>query len=370
MGTDTFGNSPFVLRTALACGASSRQNIPVEFPARETMSIRIAGEEKRIGLALSGGGFRAAAFHLGVFRKLEEHDLLAKVDLLSCVSGGSIAGAFLASRWNEATALDELETYLRTRSIAVSSVIGGLLDPFSSRLDKLADSYDDHLFGRKSLGTLAAGPRVYLNATSMVTGNMFSFVAGANKPTEMGEWELGFCAADQYPISKAVAASSSFPPVFPPLRLDQDVYPAAQAEFVTLSDGGVYDNLGVNPLFRERNDLDYLLVSDGGKPFAVDERPSEAGAAVLTEAIGILMEQVRGLQFRRLQLWSSVEKTKAIWFSIDSTEGEKQPGDATFSSNIGTNLRKLSEPEMAVLTRHGAALIEARLRAYAPELLG
>jgi NTE family protein len=82
------------------------------------MTIRIDGEEKRIGLALSGGGFRAAAFHLGVFRKLQEHDLLAKVDLLSCVSGGSIAGAFLASRWNQATVLNELETYLRTRSIA------------------------------------------------------------------------------------------------------------------------------------------------------------------------------------------------------------------------------------------------------------
>lgn len=53
------------------------------------MSIIINGEEKRIGLALSGGGFRAAAFHLGVFRKLKELGLLWKIDVLSCVSGGS-----------------------------------------------------------------------------------------------------------------------------------------------------------------------------------------------------------------------------------------------------------------------------------------
>lgn len=333
------------------------------------MPIEINGNQKRIGLALSGGGFRAAAFHLGVFRKLREHNLLDKVDLLSCVSGGSIAGAFLASRWRDPAVLDDLDRYLRTRSIAVSSVIGGLLDPFASRLDKLADAYDDHLFNQKSLDALAGGPRVYLNTTNLVTGNMFSFVAGGGKPAEMGDYELGFHPAGQFPISRAVAASSSFPPVFPPLKLEQALYPSAQSEFVTLSDGGVYDNLGVNPLFRDRNDLDYLLVSDGGKPFSIDERPADSGTAVLTEAIGILMEQVRGLQFRRLELWSKVEGATPIWFSIDSHVGEQQPGDAAFASGIGTNLKKLSDPEMAVLTRHAGALLEARLRAHAPELL-
>src|SRR5689334_3415538 len=128
------------------------------------MSIQLGGTAKRIGLALSGGGFRAAAFHLGVFRCLRQHNLLDKLDLLTCVSGGSIAGAFLASRWGQADPLTELDQYLRTRSIAVSSVIGGLLDPFASRLDKLADSYDDQLFHQETLDDLAAGPRVYFNA--------------------------------------------------------------------------------------------------------------------------------------------------------------------------------------------------------------
>ena len=60
------------------------------------MAIKINGEEKRIGLALSGGGFRAAGFHLGVMRELQRLGLLAKLDLISCVSGGSIAGGTLA----------------------------------------------------------------------------------------------------------------------------------------------------------------------------------------------------------------------------------------------------------------------------------
>ena len=151
------------------------------------MTILIGNEQKRVGLALSGGGFRAVAFHLGVFRKLHELGLLWKLDLLTCVSGGSIAGAFLACHWGEDDALDKLETYLRTTSIAVSSVIGGIIDPFHSRLDKLAATYERDLYGPRTLASLKNGPRLYLNATNLATGNMFFFVTGGGGDSEMGE---------------------------------------------------------------------------------------------------------------------------------------------------------------------------------------
>ena len=47
----------------------------------------------KVGLALSGGGFRAALFHIGVLAKLAELDMLRHVEVISCVSGGSIIGA-------------------------------------------------------------------------------------------------------------------------------------------------------------------------------------------------------------------------------------------------------------------------------------
>lgn len=335
------------------------------------MSILINGQEKRIGLALSGGGFRAAAFHLGVFRKLRDLGLLWKLDLLTCVSGGSIAGAFLACHWGEDDALDALDSYLRTRSIAASSVIGGVLDPFASRLDKLAGSYERDLYGQRTLGSLRPGPRLYLNTTNLATGNMFFFVTGGNGAAEMGEWELGTTAAPDFPVSRAVAASSAFPPVFPPLKVDRSEYPVAGVDYVTLADGGVYDNLGVNPLLRKRNALDYLLVSDAGKPFSIDEWPTESGAAVLVAAIGILMEQVRGLQFKRLELNAlATGGARPVWFSIDSTVGEAREGDAAFASSIGTNLSRLSAAELAVLDRHAGALLSHRIQTYSPELLG
>jgi len=50
--------------------------------------------DSKIGLALSGGGFRASIFHLGVIRRLEELGLMKKVSVISSVSGGSIIAAY------------------------------------------------------------------------------------------------------------------------------------------------------------------------------------------------------------------------------------------------------------------------------------
>ena len=118
----------------------------------------------------------------------------------------------------------------------------------------------------------------------------------------MGEHELGVPDAADFPINKAVAASLAFPPVFPPLRLELDSYPpAAAVEYVTLTDGGIYDNLGVNPTLRSRNALDYVIISDGGKPFAIEDHPTQSGSIVLKEGLGIMMEQIRGLEFDRIE---------------------------------------------------------------------
>jgi NTE family protein len=335
------------------------------------MSILIGNIQKRIGLSLSGGGFRAAAFHLGVMRKLHKLALLDRIDLISCVSGGSIAGAFLALNWKSPSVLNELENYLLTRSIAVSSVIGGILDPFESRIDKLANSYDDDLFKGATLSNLKSGPRIYLNATNLSTGNMFFFVAGGAGPSEIGEHELGVVSGENFGVARAVAASSAFPPVFPPLKLSAKEYPPGVSfDYVTLTDGGIYDNMGINPALRERNDINYLIVSDGGKPFANDSNPTESGALVLKAELDIMMEQIRGLEFDRLEHRHKAQSGPApLWFSIDSINGEEREGDAAMASSISTNLAALKKPQLDVLVRHGSSLVEARIRKYAPELI-
>src|SRR3569833_1418467 len=61
----------------------------------ENRLITTPNGTRRFGLALSGGGYRAAGFHLGTLRKLHELGLLEKVAVLSTISGGSITGAAL-----------------------------------------------------------------------------------------------------------------------------------------------------------------------------------------------------------------------------------------------------------------------------------
>ena len=174
-----------------------------------------------------------------------------------------------------------------------------------------------------------------------------------------------------FSLARAVAASSAFPPVFPPLRLESPEYiPASQVDYVTLADGGVYDNMGVNPTLRARNALDYLIVSDGGKPFATDAQPTESGAMVLKAALDIMMEQIRGLEFDRMEHRHKAGLgPKSMWFSIDSVVGQAQDGDAQFASSIATNLMALNAAQRAVLIRHGGALVESRISGYAPELI-
>ncbi len=331
-------------------------------------------QDKRIGLALSGGGFRAAAYHVGALRELNRLGLLEKVDLLSGVSGGSIVAAYLALNWGDQTrltaALDELSDYLQNNSIAVSSFLKGMFSPFHTRIDRLADAYADGLFGKANLQSFLNGPRIYLGATNLGTGDYFFFVGGGGGKAEAGEHELGVVDAGNVLISDAVAASSAFPPVYPPLRLREDQYsPEKLQGYVTLTDGGVYDNLGVNPLVRPRNKLDYAIVSDGGMPFSLDAQPTESGAIVLKRGIDIMMEQIRGLEFQRLKLLHEVGRgPKPLWFSIDSLVGESRHGDSRQASSIGTNLAALSDREYQVLSRHGGALILDRLRRYAKDL--
>lgn len=73
----------------------------LENPAEKTLRDFLGGNfdavtsvrRGKIGLALSGGGFRASLYHIGVLARLAELDLLRNVEYLSCVSGGSIVGA-------------------------------------------------------------------------------------------------------------------------------------------------------------------------------------------------------------------------------------------------------------------------------------
>jgi hypothetical protein len=125
----------------------------------------------KIGLALSGGGFRAAFFHVGVLARLAELGILPRVEVISTVSGGSIVGAayylMLKNRLEEegkgqlvdgeyvelvhrveAKLLAAVRKNLRGRLVANPVKTVFMAWPSYSRSDRIGDLYDRHLYKR------------------------------------------------------------------------------------------------------------------------------------------------------------------------------------------------------------------------------
>lgn len=264
--------------------------------------------DRRIALALSGGGVRAAAFHLGVLRFLGEHQLLEKVTYISTVSGGSLLAGMVFSqndyRWPTSQEFQEKVhpaiSHMMQRYDLQWSYIGRLfLLPwnwlrFAHRANVLADAIRATWKIRAPLSRLPPKPVWAINGTTMETGRRWRF--RAELPTgdaaifAMGDGELGETDASSFPLASAMATSAAFPGGISPLRIPacgrdwtawrysgkgvrakESVRPLYSAYHV--ADGGVYDNLGLEPLFdvskgeiRSGTDANFLLVSDAGAP--------------------------------------------------------------------------------------------------------
>ena len=126
----------------------------------------------KIGLALSGGGFRASLYHLGVLAQLAEMDVLRNVEVVSCVSGGSILGAhyYLKVRDLLQKKTEEeitREDYLRIVHEMIDEFVSGVqqnirmrvaVNPLKnlkmfwssdySRTTRIAELYERHLYAR------------------------------------------------------------------------------------------------------------------------------------------------------------------------------------------------------------------------------
>jgi NTE family protein len=278
----------------------------------------MALDGKTLGLALSGGGYRATLFSLGSLWRLNDAGLLGKLDRITSVSGGSILMGVLAHRWrqlqfdngragNFAKIVAEPVRTFCAQTIDIGAGLAGLLVPFKTAGDFLADRYEKDLFGKTMLKDLpvandSGNPKFIFYATNMQTGRSFRF-----RQDMLADYMLGISRTTNVPLSVAVAASSAFPPIFSPIILKTD--PAAWSEGaklpnlealrkrIVLADGGVYDNMGLESLI---DNVDIAMVSDAGAPFAIEESPAEDNVFQLGRVRDILIDQTRALRKRWL----------------------------------------------------------------------
>lgn len=347
------------------------------------------GIADQIGLAMSGGGFRATLFHVGSLRRLAELGILGRVGRVSSVSGGSIVAGRLAQAWPQFAASPTVEAYedliaepLRAfcrRSIDAPAIIEGLLSPWTSGAKEVEEEYARHLFDIR-LDQLPDSPTFVINATNMQTGRSFRFTKAY-----MGDYRIGLVRNPRLPLAKAVAASSAFPPLLSPVVLkDPGSFEAVEGADLAgnpaytrklyLTDGGVYDNLGLETVW---NRCATVLVSDAGAPFSIGETVKTDLVQQTMRALDVATDQSRSLRKRALiDDFKRTERRGSYW-GIDTDILDYQLEDALRCkpervlplAKIRTRLNRFSDHEQGELINWGYALADAAIRKHAPSLI-
>jgi NTE family protein len=365
----------------------------VKDDARETTS-EAASEgllADGMGLALSGGGYRAMLFHLGVLRALNGLGLLPSLTRVSSVSGGSITAGTLACHWRKlsfddrgrATNFDDEVTErlcaLASRSIDIRAGLRAFL-PGTRSSHAVRDVYRKLLVGDATLQDLPAdgeAPRFILTAANVQTGALFRM----SRPY-MADWKLGRWRAPALTLATAMAASSAFPPFLSPLAVEPGALPdEPEPEFksqnearysrlcrrIVLTDGGVYDNFGLEPLHKR---LRTILVSDAGQRLDYHVKPWLNWFSQLLRIREMFDDQVRALRMRWLAEHFDQGQRHGVYFSIRGEivtrdiwdSGAGAAPESVRLAAIATRLKALPRAVQEALMGWGAQQCMAALR--------
>lgn len=420
-------------------------------------------DTQKIGLCLSGGGFRAALYHIGTLAALAEAGLLHQVEVLSTVSGGSIIGAYYYLKVKELLEtprteppgpqdyLDLIKEIERDFLAAVQKNLRArlLLNPLKTaqimleedytRSDRVAELLDQCFFQpitRKSglrLEEIHITPCAYknqqldvdahkrekdeykipiltINATTLNTGHPWHFTGSwLGEPARSYEDQIeqntnvvlpqlrfdGYYQEDYkngipreqcrkvtdaqlrkmktITLADAVAASAAVPGIFPPLPI-HDLYhnSAGQEIVVELSDGGVFDNQGLDTLLTEK--CTHVFISDAGGQLE-DERILGADmASVLQRANNVMMGRIRGMGYAGLELRLKQAKPDPLQVYaythlrqvLDKPGGLPGPGNLDGGivyrlSGVRTDLDSFTELEAYALMYHAYTLAQYRI---------
>lgn len=354
-----------------------------------------------IGIAISGGGSRAAIFSAAVLFELERYGLLQQVDVISSVSGGSFTAAYyvLSSddpqkgpptiegsarpRWDPQVVFPKLQKNFIAKWIWKSLWLPNILRYWYTYYDRtdvmvgvIADTlYDTSWF--KGTGFLFRDlnpqrPYLILNATDN---------------TDTGEETSGtrvFCftkecfgkiqsSIDRYSLAHAVMASAAFPAVFQSVTLKD--YSQREDLYVHLFDGGASDNLGITALteiLKEKTDTHakkLIIVIDAHTAgYGKDPRDPNPRHLIdyyidtnFIDAYETLMAELRYGKTSELQQWLEANNGKLIHLQYgDLKQGHPELYEAV--ARIRTNL-DITKKEAACLKQAARVMIEEKVEA-------
>lgn len=283
---------------------------------------------RKLALALSGGGVRAMAFHMGVLRFLAQLGELENVAEISTVSGGSLLIGLLfgttKKRWPSSTEYlnvrhSELRKTLLGTDIQMGTLGRLIFRPscwryMNSRPNVVALTIYEDWRIRGVLDDLPRTPRWSINCTTAETGRSFRFKDG-----RLGDYKTGYAEAGKLPLAAAMAISAAFPVGLGPFKLfasrfewwkkpdwdaPQEVSIPPPFKDLHLYDGGVYDNLGLEPFFdagkgtSKKGAPSGIIVSDAGAPLVRGFGFSALNPLRMKRLMDVMMDQNRAVRVR------------------------------------------------------------------------
>ena len=372
----------------------------------------MAVNDLKIGIALSGGGVRAAVFHLGLLGRLAEDGLLEKITRISTVSGGTLVTGLIYSiagnKWPTSDfylnkCLVRTRHYLTRTDIQRGALLSGGFRPkdlIHRRAKLISRSMQDCWGISGSLNDVPFEPRWVLNATTYESGKNWRFIP----QQRMGDYVVNYVEKPSIPLTDAMAASAAYPSLIGPLVLNTKKFSwfkfeggkqiPTQPRFKKLHlwDGGVYDNLGVEALFKiqdndkYQDDSNFLIVSDASNAIEIKKHSIwlwKRAYRLMTAAI----DQVRSLRARVLINHFETHINSGVYLKIGNTGRkilaavgiEKESideltknslslKDAEAAEEFKTTLRKLTKAEYDLLYRHGWEVANFTLQARCPNL--
>jgi NTE family protein len=355
-------------------------------PVSPLADKKARGPSPGIGICVSGGGYRAMLFHLGAFQRLYELGLLQRASRISSVSGGSITSAKVALEWSRLNTrqdfIDHVVTPIRRVAgitIDVPAIVAGVVLP-GRVSDYIAWAYRRLLFGGATLQDLPGRPEFVINATNVETGTLWRFSRAS-----MADYKVGEIRRPTLSLASAVAASSAFPPFLSPylLRVSANDFSKVSAddkalvENISLTDGGVYDNLGLETVWKAYRNV---LVSDAGAALQPDPSPPAAWARQAKRDIDIIYGQVSSLRKRQLIASFKAKEGERGWrrgtyWGVGSNVDHYKLPDAlpapidrtTQLARVPTRLARMPAELQEQLINWGYAICDTAIRKHFPQ---
>lgn len=373
---------------------------------------------KKIGIGLSGGGFRATLYNLGVLIRLNELGLLKKLDRITSVSGGSITSAVLAKHWQELNfttvdgvgdVADNFKQVITNRLWDFCSdnfdkkvILSGLFSFSQSIGQKTATKYNERLFQNTTLADVSSvgkdQPQFLFYGTSLQTRSAVRMVDGI-----LYDWRIGAIDISDWTLGRVVGISSAFPPLLAPVKINigyqlwqeathQKVFNNIHyKKTLKLADGGLYDNMGMESLWKKasdkikdsqhpysdilKDDIDVCLISDAGGPTSPETNPKSNWGSILMRTLDMTIEQARSVRKRWLIDKFINNELEGSYFGITTkinAYNEKSlvnDSDTTRAlRHVPTRLTCFDDKTKGELINWGYALVDAALKKHVSEL--